>query len=86
MENVIRFFCRPFPAGEEQVAVSDTIVWISGATEGVGLGLARTVPYPGARVINLSRRQRRATPISVTLATAPPRPRWKCGCAWSSVN
>lgn len=37
--------------------MSDTIVWISGATEGVGLGLARTVPYSGARVINLSRRQ-----------------------------
>ena len=35
----------------------DTIVWISGATEGVGLGLARTVPYPGAHIINLSRRQ-----------------------------
>jgi NAD(P)-dependent dehydrogenase (short-subunit alcohol dehydrogenase family) len=37
--------------------MSDTIVWVSGATEGVGLGLARTVPYSGARVINLSRRQ-----------------------------
>lgn len=37
--------------------MSDTIVWISGATEGVGLGLAQTVPYPGARIINLSRRQ-----------------------------
>ena len=35
----------------------ETIVWISGATEGLGLGLARTVPYPGAKVINLSRRQ-----------------------------
>jgi len=37
--------------------VQETIVWISGATEGLGLGLARTVPYPGARIINLSRRQ-----------------------------
>jgi benzil reductase ((S)-benzoin forming) len=37
--------------------VDETIVWISGATEGIGLGLARNVPYPGARVINLSRRQ-----------------------------
>jgi benzil reductase ((S)-benzoin forming) len=37
--------------------VSDTIVWISGATQGLGLGLAHTVPYPGARIINLSRRQ-----------------------------
>jgi len=37
--------------------VQDTIVWISGATEGLGLGLARNVPYANARVINLSRRQ-----------------------------
>ncbi len=37
--------------------MSDTIVWISGATQGVGMGLAHTVPYPGARVINLSRRK-----------------------------
>ncbi|MCE2392886.1 MAG: SDR family NAD(P)-dependent oxidoreductase [Proteobacteria bacterium] len=34
-----------------------SIVWISGATEGIGAGLARHVPYPDARVINLSRRQ-----------------------------
>jgi benzil reductase ((S)-benzoin forming) len=34
----------------------DTIVWISGATEGLGIGLAHTVPYAGARIINLSRR------------------------------
>ena len=34
----------------------DTIVWISGATEGLGSGLAATVPYEGARIINLSRR------------------------------
>ena len=33
-----------------------TIVWISGATEGIGLGLARNVPFADARVINLSRR------------------------------
>ena len=37
--------------------MSDTIVWISGATEGIGSGLAKTVPYPDARIINLSRRQ-----------------------------
>jgi NAD(P)-dependent dehydrogenase (short-subunit alcohol dehydrogenase family) len=36
---------------------ASSIVWISGATEGLGLGLARTCPYPDARVINLSRRQ-----------------------------
>ena len=33
-----------------------TLVWISGATEGIGLGLSRNVPYADARVINLSRR------------------------------
>jgi benzil reductase ((S)-benzoin forming) len=36
---------------------SESIVWISGATQGLGLGLARNVPYPNSRVINLSRRQ-----------------------------
>jgi benzil reductase ((S)-benzoin forming) len=36
--------------------MTDSIVWISGATQGLGLGLARTVPHAGARVINLSRR------------------------------
>ena len=43
-----------------QHALSSTpssLVWISGATEGIGLGLARNVPYANARVINLSRRQ-----------------------------
>ena len=35
----------------------DTLIWISGATDGIGWGLARTVPYENARVINLSRRQ-----------------------------
>lgn len=34
----------------------DTLIWISGATEGLGSGLANTVPHAGARVINLSRR------------------------------
>jgi len=41
----------------QEQAVDDTIVWISGATEGIGLGLARNVPYPNARIVNLSRRQ-----------------------------
>jgi benzil reductase ((S)-benzoin forming) len=35
----------------------DTLVWISGATEGLGYGLARTVPYERARIINMSRRK-----------------------------
>ena len=34
-----------------------TIVWISGATQGIGAALARSVPYPDARVINISRRR-----------------------------
>jgi benzil reductase ((S)-benzoin forming) len=36
-------------------ASCDTIVWISGATQGLGSGLARTCPHENARVINLSR-------------------------------
>ena len=32
---------------------ADTIVWISGANFGIGAGLARHVPWPGARIINL---------------------------------
>jgi NAD(P)-dependent dehydrogenase (short-subunit alcohol dehydrogenase family) len=35
---------------------SSTIVWITGATQGIGAALARAVPYPEARVINISRR------------------------------
>jgi benzil reductase ((S)-benzoin forming) len=34
---------------------TDTIVWISGATSGIGAALARTCPYEGAEIINLSR-------------------------------
>jgi NAD(P)-dependent dehydrogenase (short-subunit alcohol dehydrogenase family) len=37
--------------------VSDTIIWISGATGGIGTALRRHVPYPGARIINLDIRQ-----------------------------
>lgn len=32
-----------------------TIVWITGATKGLGAGLARTCPFQNARVINASR-------------------------------
>ncbi|MEO5842389.1 MAG: SDR family NAD(P)-dependent oxidoreductase [Acidimicrobiales bacterium] len=35
---------------------NDTIVWISGATSGIGAALARNCPYDGARIINISRR------------------------------
>jgi benzil reductase ((S)-benzoin forming) len=34
-----------------------SLIWISGATEGIGLGLARNVPYANTRIINLSRRK-----------------------------
>lgn len=37
--------------------MSDTIIWICGATQGIGLELARLQPYPGARIINVSRRR-----------------------------
>lgn len=33
-----------------------TLLWISGATQGLGFGLALTQPFVDARVINLSRR------------------------------
>ncbi|MEU1525553.1 SDR family NAD(P)-dependent oxidoreductase [Nocardia rhamnosiphila] len=35
--------------------MTDTVVWITGATRGLGAGLARTCPYPQARIINASR-------------------------------
>jgi benzil reductase ((S)-benzoin forming) len=35
--------------------MSDTIVWITGATDGIGAELAKQVPYAGARIINISR-------------------------------
>ena len=38
------------------MTAADTIVWITGATSGIGAALAETVPYEGARVINISRR------------------------------
>lgn len=33
-----------------------SLVWISGASSGIGAALARTVPWPGSRVIGISRR------------------------------
>jgi NAD(P)-dependent dehydrogenase (short-subunit alcohol dehydrogenase family) len=36
--------------------VSDTLIWITGATQGIGLGLARHAPYAGAKIVNISRR------------------------------
>jgi NADP-dependent 3-hydroxy acid dehydrogenase YdfG len=34
----------------------DTVVWITGATSGIGEALAARVPYAGARVVNIARR------------------------------
>jgi benzil reductase ((S)-benzoin forming) len=39
------------------MTAADSLVWISGATSGLGSGLVRTCPYANARIINLSRRQ-----------------------------
>ena len=35
------------------MTVGKTVVWISGASFGIGAGLARKVPWPDARIINL---------------------------------
>jgi benzil reductase ((S)-benzoin forming) len=35
--------------------MAKTLLWISGATMGLGAGFVRTCPYPDARIINLSR-------------------------------
>jgi benzil reductase ((S)-benzoin forming) len=44
------------PRRPASTSTNEAIVWITGATAGVGAGLARTVPFPSARVINISRR------------------------------
>ncbi|HYZ07950.1 MAG TPA: SDR family NAD(P)-dependent oxidoreductase [Pseudonocardiaceae bacterium] len=36
--------------------MSSSLVWISGASSGIGLAMAETVPWDGARVIGISRR------------------------------
>jgi benzil reductase ((S)-benzoin forming) len=36
-------------------SAADSLIWISGATSGLGSGLVRTCPYQNARIINLSR-------------------------------
>jgi NAD(P)-dependent dehydrogenase (short-subunit alcohol dehydrogenase family) len=35
--------------------MTDSLIWISGASSGIGAALARTVPWPGARVIGINR-------------------------------
>jgi NAD(P)-dependent dehydrogenase (short-subunit alcohol dehydrogenase family) len=42
---------------EYQEHEMSSLVWISGATQGIGEALAETVPFESARVVNLSRRQ-----------------------------
>jgi benzil reductase ((S)-benzoin forming) len=37
--------------------MGDTVVWISGASSGIGAALAASMPYPDARVIGISRRR-----------------------------
>jgi len=37
------------------MGTGQTIVWISGATSGIGAALARNCPYDGATIINISR-------------------------------
>ena len=39
------------------MSTARTIIWITGATQGIGEALARAVPYPESRVINISRRE-----------------------------
>ncbi len=36
--------------------MATSLIWISGASSGIGLALARAVPWPDARVIGISRR------------------------------
>jgi short-subunit dehydrogenase len=49
-------------AGKENAHVrrvqGQTVVWITGATSGLGAGLASTVPFPAARIVNIARRPR----------------------------
>ena len=35
--------------------MADTLLWISGATSGIGAAMARTCPYADAEIVNLSR-------------------------------
>jgi len=37
--------------------MAESLIWISGASSGIGAALARTVPWEGARVIGVSRRR-----------------------------
>lgn len=43
---------RPLPSG----TVSSSLLFISGASSGIGEALAQTAPWPDARILNISRR------------------------------
>jgi len=49
--------------------MADTLVWISGATSGIGAAMARTCPHADAEIVNLSRRRHpelRSIPLDLT--------------------
>ena len=51
-----RLCSTPFWTLARMAGGSDPLVFVTGASSGIGLALARAVPWPGARVINVSRR------------------------------
>jgi NAD(P)-dependent dehydrogenase (short-subunit alcohol dehydrogenase family) len=51
--------------------MDDSVVWVSGATQGIGAAIARHVPFP-ARVINISRRQHPDLETLVADISEPP--------------
>ncbi len=50
---------------------AETLVFITGATQGIGAALARKVPWPNARVVNISRRQHPELESVIADITAP---------------
>lgn len=50
------------PAVGSMRRMADTIVWITGASSGIGAALAASVPYPDARIIDISRSGTSVTP------------------------
>lgn len=60
------------------MASGDTIVWITGATSGIGAALAASVPWDGARVVNIARR---ANPACANVAADLADP-----AAWDTID
>ncbi len=48
--------CHAPPLPGNLAVMPNVLVWISGASSGIGQALAATVPWPGARLIDVSRR------------------------------